>query len=572
MADTFALLPLLKRWWWALVLGALLAGGASYYVSSRASPTYRGEAKFIVGPINADVDELGASGSLARTYSELAADRPVLEYAINRVGAHTTVRKLQENLTATANDISRILTIDVRNKDAKVAADLANAIGRRLQELSQLDAQQNAKRAAAFVGGAEIKSLTKAESDRLMTATAKLLGESPAGRISVVQAAQPEGPADRGTLFVVILAMIAGAVVAAVIALVRDSTADRFKHDGALEELSGVKQLGRVDAPRGRGWRRSLPTWTAPGTPAAEKYRLLAFKTGFLETREPLGSLVLLDPSEGRTSAVVAGNLAAAISQAGRSVLLVDANTSGGGLTHMFRLGGARGYTNLLAEPDDTPLHGHVESLFLGGDKPLHVLPLGTSPAAAAVDVDRIRRLLERLRAIADVVLISAPPPHRVPTGLIWARVADGTLLALDIGRTSREEVSDTLQGLAVADANVIGTTLAQRRPLAEFLGRLRGASSKPPRVEPFVMVAEVGNAAPEAATETEKQAAGVVLASVGPGEVQLHSQQGTAFRHGTIRFRVPETAPPEPPPWSPPSFRLHRRKRRKSRDRATSG
>jgi hypothetical protein len=238
----------------------------------------------------------------------------------------------------------------------------------------------------------------------------------------------------------------------------------------------------------------------------------------------------------------------------------------------MFRLGGARGYTNLLAEPDDTPLDGHVESLFLGGDKPLHVLPLGTSPAAAAVDVDRVRRLLERLRAIADVVLISAPPPHRVPTGLIWARVADGTLLALDIGRTSREEVSDTLQGLAVADANVIGTTFAQRRPLAEFLGRLRGASSKPPRVEPFVMVAEVGNAAPEAATETEKQAAGVVLASVGPGEVQLDFQQGTAFRHGTIRFRVPETAPPEPPPWSPPSFRLHRRKRRKSRDRATSG
>ncbi|MEA2231104.1 MAG: tyrosine-protein kinase [Solirubrobacteraceae bacterium] len=585
MADTFALLPLLKRWWWALILGAVLAGAVSYFVSSHASPTYRGEAKFIVGPINADVDELGASGSLARTYSELATGRPVLEYAINRVGADTTVRKLQENLTATANDISRILTIDVRNKDAKVAAGLANAIGRRLQELSTLDSGQNAKRAAAFVGGAEIKSLTKDEGDRLMAATAKLLGESPAGRISVVQAAEPEGPADRGTLFLVILAMVAGAVVAAILALLRDSTVDAFRNDAALEELSGVKHLGGVDAPRGRGWRQSLPAWTAPGTAAAEKYRLLAFKTGFLETREPLGSLVLLDPKEGHTSAVVAGNLAAAISQAGLRVLVVDANTSGGGLTRMFRLEGARGYTDLLAEPDDTALDGHVEQLFLGGDKPLHVLPLGTSPTAATVDVDRMRRLLERLRTIADVVLVSAPPPHRVPAGLIWARVADGTLLTLDIRRTSRDEVADTLRSLAVADAHLIGTTLAQRRPLAEFLRRLRGASTVPPRVEPFVIEPELDDEAISASTDTVGVAPAMTAGSTAPpppaapagspDAATLEAQHGTTFRQGTIRFRAPEAAPPEnPPPWSPPAreqrFRL-RRRRRKPPDRDVS-
>jgi polysaccharide biosynthesis transport protein len=572
LADTFALLPLLKRWWWALILGAALAGGASYFVSSRASPTYRGEAKFIVGPINADVDELGASGSLARTYSELATGRPVLEYAINRVRADTTVLKLQENLTATANDISRILTIDVRNKEAKVAANLANAIGRRLQELSRLDSEQNAKRAAAFVGGAEVTSLTKDESDRLMAATARLLGESPAGRISVVQAAEPEGPADRGTMFVVILAMIAGAVVAAILALLRDSTVDAFKNDAALEELSGVKHLGRVDAPRGRGWRQSLPAWTAPGTAAAEKYRLLAFKTGFLETREPLGSLVLLDPKEGHTSAVVAGNLAAAISQAGLRVLVVDANTSGAGLTRMFRLEGARGYTDLLAEPDDTALDGHVEQLFLGGDKPLHVLPRGTSPTAATVDVDRMRRLLERLRTIADVVLISAPPPHRVPAGLIWARVADGTLLTLDIGRTSRDEVADTLRSLAVADARLIGTTLAQRRPLAEFLRRLRGASTIPPRVEPFVIGREVDGEAASTSTDTVGVALAMPAGSTSPPPPTAPAgpdaaPQGTAFRHGTIHVRVPEAEPLEsPPPESPPvreqRVRLRRRKR----------
>lgn len=484
MADTFALLPLLRRWWWALLLGALLAGAPAYFISSLASPTYRGEAKFIVGPINANADDLEASGSLARTYAELAVGRPVLEYAIDQVGVDMTVLELRERLVVTANDVSRILTIEVPDKDARVAADLANAIGRRLQELAEVEPNQVARRVAEFVDSAEVTSLSESERTQLVAAAGRLLGESPAGRVTVFQPAEPEGPADRGTLFVVILAMVAGAVVAAVIVLLRDSTAEGIENEAALEELSGVKHLGRVDAPHGRSWRQSLPAWTAPGTPAAEKYRLLAFKIGFLETREPMGSLVLLDPKEGRTGGVVAGNLAAAICQAGGKVLVVDANTTGDGLTRMFRLEGAHGYTDLLAESDETELDGHIERLFPGGDDPLHVLTRGTSSAVAAVDVDGVRRLLERLQTIADVVLISAPPPHRVPAGLMWARVADRTLLVLDDGQTSRDEVRDAIQSLAVVDANVIGTTLAQRRPLADFMGRLRGASSTPPRRE----------------------------------------------------------------------------------------
>lgn len=479
MADTFALLPLLRRWWWALVLGALLAGGASYLVSSRASPTYEGEAKFIVGPINAGADDLSASGNVARTYSELALGRPVLEYAIDQVRANMTVRELRKNMTATANDVSRILTIEVRDDDAKVAAGLANVIGRRLQALSKRYSAENAGRVAEFVDDPAVESLPRRDRAGVLAAARALLGESQVGRINVVQPAEPEEPADRGTLFVVMLAAVAGAVVAGLIALVRESTAEGIENEAALEEASGVKHLGRVDAPRGRSWRQSLPAWTAPGTQAAEKYRLLAFKIGFLETREPLGSLVVLDPKEGHTSGVVAGNLAAAITEAGWRVLVVDANTTGDGLTRMFRLEGAPGYTDLLGELDESDMELYIKMLLPGGNM-LQVLPVGDSPVGP-VDVDRVRRLLERLQTIADVVLISAPPPHRVPAGLMWARVADKTLVAIDEGHTSRDEVRDTLQSLSVADAYVVGTTLAQRRPIAELVARLRGASSTPP-------------------------------------------------------------------------------------------
>ena len=482
MSDTFALLPLLRRWWWALLLGALLAAAAAYFASTHSSPEYRGEAKFIVGPINAGSDELGAAGSLARTYSELAVDRPVLRDAIREVGARLTVRELRENLAVRANDISRILTIEVLNGDAQTAAALANAIGARLQDLSEAETAQNAKRIGQFASAAAVDSLPRVQRALILDAARQLLGQSTAGRLTVVQAAEPEGQADRDTLFVVIIAMLAGAVVAAIIVLFRESAARGVESEASLEALSGVKHLGRVDAHRDRSWRRALPAWTAPSSPRAERYRLLTFKLGFLDTQESPGSLVLVDPKDGLTAGIVAGNLAACISQAGWRVVLVDANTTSDGLTYTLRLEGVRGYTNLLADRGTRELPSYLKRLDLDNQNPLLVLPRGNRTVAAIDQVEHVRRLLERLEYFADVVLISAPPPHRVPAGLMWARVARRTLLVLDAERTSGDDVRDALQSLAAVDASVTGTAFAQRSPVAEFLGGLRGRSSAPPR------------------------------------------------------------------------------------------
>jgi Mrp family chromosome partitioning ATPase/capsular polysaccharide biosynthesis protein len=459
------------------LLSALLAGAIGYLVSSNVAPTYRAEARYIVGPINADATELEAYGSLARTYAELGVSRPVLENAIDGVGVELTVLELRKKLSASANDVTRILTIDVRDEDPGVAAGLANTVGRRLEELSERESAQNASRLEDFAREAAVGSLSEEEGDEVLSAARRLVGDSRLGRLAVVQRADPDGPPEGGTVLAVILATFAGGVVAAVIALFAESRSKGIDDEAALPDLSGVSHLGRVDAPRGRSWRQRLPAWTVPDGPAAERYRLLAFKIGVLERRERL-SLVLLDAGEGQTSGVVAGNLAACISRAGWRVLVVDADTTGAGLTRMFRLEGARGYTDLLAELDGREAKGHIERLFPRGDEPLDVLPLGTSPTNDILDVEQLEQLVEHLQKLADVILITAPPTHRSPAGLMWARVADEVLLALDDGRTSRHEVKDTLQSLAGAGATIMGTVMVQRGPAAGLLRRSRGISS----------------------------------------------------------------------------------------------
>ena len=482
MADTFAVLPLLRRWWWALLLGAVLAGGVAYVVSSHQKPTYKGEAKFIVGPINANADDLAASGSLARTYAELAVDRPVLRDAIARAGSDCTlVKELQKRLNASANDVSRILTITVLDDNSRVAANLANAIGARLQQLSKADADQNATRITQFADSGPVASLSGRERAQVVIAAKQLLGQTAAGRISVVQSAEPGRP--RGPRHPVHRGHRDAGWCGA---RCHRRPLPGVLHAGHRERGRAGGAVGReAIGTRGCSTRSQLAQVAAcldlpSGTPEAEQYRLLAFKLGYLESDDSPGSLVLLDPKQGNTSGIVTGNLAAAISQAGWRVLVVDANTAGEGLTGMFRLDGSRGYTDLLGSSTTASWTATSIGWRWGPATRCTCFPAEAREAPWTPTWTASGGCSCASRRSPTSCLVSAPPPHRAPLGLMWARVADRTLLVLDEGRTSRDEAKNTLQSLAVADANVIGTTLAQRRPLAELVGRLWGAFEHP--------------------------------------------------------------------------------------------
>jgi capsular polysaccharide biosynthesis protein/Mrp family chromosome partitioning ATPase len=476
--DRLGLLPIIKRRWWALLLGALLAGGTAYALVTEAPPTYKGEVKVLVGSINGDADTLGASGELARTYSELALSRPVLRYAIEDSGAPTTVDELEDRVSASANDISRIVTIAVEDNEAPDAARLANSIAKRLRQLSNQDPGEDTGVLEAFAVQPEVEALPEGRQAALLAAAQRSLGESSAGRIHVVQRAEPRGdPVGLGVGIVVALAALAGLVTAGAIAVAREASAEAVNVETSLKELPGVNFLGAVDAPRALSGpqARALPAWTGRGGPAVERYRLLAAKLEFLGEQQPLRTLLVLDSSDGATSQVVAANLGTAIMQPDRDVLVVDANSAGAGLTGAPGQFNGSALIDLVADDNGHKLDDHLDRLLTRQGWGPRVLELGTWAALATVDTQRAGHVLERLESAADVLLICAPPLHRSPAGLMWARVADGTLLAVEDGRGSLEQARETLQSLSLVGAEVVGTVVARRRLLGGLIGGGKG-------------------------------------------------------------------------------------------------
>jgi capsular polysaccharide biosynthesis protein len=110
-----------------VVVVALAAVLGAWLLRADERP-YETSADLVVG-LEAGEDEGGdlePSGALARTYAELVESRSVLDEAAGALGLRPD--DLSAEVQATADEVTRLVIITVRDDDAEDAADLANAL------------------------------------------------------------------------------------------------------------------------------------------------------------------------------------------------------------------------------------------------------------------------------------------------------------------------------------------------------------------------------------------------------------------------------------------------------------
>jgi Mrp family chromosome partitioning ATPase/capsular polysaccharide biosynthesis protein len=467
--ENKSLLPLLRRWWRLLFAGAVIGGCAGYFVASTSAPTYESDVKMLVGPVNTDYDSLRAAGQLGRSYAELATSRPVLSYAIRRTGARTTPRALSEQdaVRTTSNDITRIVEISVRHGDASTAADLANALARRIRQLARATPPQLTATARTLMEQPEIARLPAVTHDAVGTAARRVLNPSIAGLVNVFDPAEPAAqPVAPRISLITILAAFMGLLAVGVIVVLRESSTHELADERSLRARETPAFLGAVAAPSPRRGSFPLAVDAGPHT-TAEGYRAIATKLGLFDSELGVRSLLVLGASSGRRGGVVAANLAGVLAEAGRRVLLLDANAAGGGATTALALEGRPGYGELLATMSNGRLNGTLEQLTIAHSEDLLVLPRGTLPGLTMLDVDRAELLIDRLDREADLVIVSAAPVQAPPTALVWSRVTEGTVVVVDHNVTTEDRLNDTLDSLRFSGAKLIGTVLGRRGRLA---------------------------------------------------------------------------------------------------------
>jgi succinoglycan biosynthesis transport protein ExoP len=516
----------IKRWWWLLVVSAVIPMAFSYYFASQQPDLYQAKATIVVGTSlfqNPDPDPglMNLSNTLAAAYAELVRQGPVTEPVIERLGLDITPEQLATQIGTGIHSGAHLLEIQVTDTNPEVAALIANALADELirrspasggsdpeqqefirsqlegvqakiastsEQIDDLTASLSELTSAAEIQDAQdrIAALEEVKST-YQTTYADLVNvyraESPNVLSLFEPAAVPQWPMPSKTELFVAVAGAAGLGLAlgAIFLMEYLDTSLRWEGDG-VQSISGLPVLGAVPKV---SRRKSALLSSNPLSPVAESMRAMQANIFLMKPDNPFKTLLLTSPgpSEGKSFALA--NLAVVLSSAGNRVVVVDADMRQPSLHEFFDQPNVAGLADVLGDHEDEgekPLSVPLQetdfdnlTLLSAGKPPTDPVTLLTSP--------RLPSLLESLKERGDVILVDSPPVLGPPDATVLATLVEGTILVVGAGVTRHKPLQQAKDQLVEQrGVNLLGLVVNRIKPRGIYAYYNSGLKSRKPK------------------------------------------------------------------------------------------
>ncbi len=209
-----------------------------------------------------------------------------------------------------------------------------------------------------------------------------------------------------------------------------------------------------------------LATWNRPSSVLADSFR--STLTSILYSAEAgdqpcVIAFTSASPQEGKTT--VASNLALALVEIGKRVLLIDGDLCKPRLHELFRVSNDWGLSDFLTGAK--PPEGSNAMVIATEYRGLHVLPAGSVVLGSSrmLHSPRISELLQQVRKEFDMVLIDTPPALPMPDARVLGRLVDGVVLVVRASRTNKDTIASVSQRLLEDGTRVLGAVLNEWDP-----------------------------------------------------------------------------------------------------------
>jgi polysaccharide biosynthesis transport protein len=401
---------------------------AAFAVTLTQTRVYQAQAVVLIEPAAAAAGS-GQPPDMATEEGVVSSDA-VLGIASRSL--HVPINTLASGLSTKVPGTTSLLQIRYSDADPRIAQQRAQAI------------------AQAYVRYRPAPKTTAASSKPAASAP---VSTAPSA-VLITAASLPTSPASPNTKIDIGVALIVGLALGIGSAALRDRLDDRLRGSLDLEAQAAVPVLAVIPAFRvqRRDPAARLIMITHPYAAAAEAYRNL--RTRLVETANSRNAKTLLVTSPaGEDKSAVAANLAAALAQSGRSVVLICADLRWGRTHELFGLQRGDGLAGFLT--GRTSLTEAFQPTAVPG---LRLLPPGAIPAdpGALLQSPALRTAVGGARRHADVVIIDAPPMLASPDVGPLADTAEMALVVADARRSARTQVYT-----AVREADQVRAILA---------------------------------------------------------------------------------------------------------------
>lgn len=516
-------LDVLRRWFWLIVLAVALSAGSGFIASLLAVPVYRTTTTLMIGQsinkANPTANDFYAGEQLARTYVQLVTRESILAATIDTLGLNQDWRSLQSQISASPITNTQLLEISVLDTSPERAKAIANELARQLilqspttpsaedqasldfirAQLPELEAriqeeQEKSNQLDQLIAGAtsarqiqeaqQRQSIIQSQISQLQSTHALLLASlqtNGVNYISIIDPAEtPRAPVSPNIVLNTLLAIAIGLSLSVGAAYLLEYLDDTIRSPEEVRKLLSAPMLTAISEFDSNEYPDSLITQREPRSPITESYRALRTNLQFLSVDSPLKTILITSSGPGEGKSVTSSNLAVVFAQAGKSVILIDADLRRPVSHRIFGLKNRVGLTTWLVGQDQETEAGEpvsdntdvtqitqskrsLEAYLQPTSVPrLRLMSSGALPPnpAEILGSNRMRELLEEAMKVADVVIVDSPPCVTVTDAVVLSQWVDGVLLVLDGQHTHRQAASRAAETLQSAGARLLGAVV----------------------------------------------------------------------------------------------------------------
>jgi tyrosine-protein kinase len=444
-------LRIFRRYWIAIVLLTILGAGIGYAtilpITAKIIPfiderQYQSTATLFVATQNGtSVSEAYQNNLFSQdrvnSYAGLATSEQVAARAVDQLKSPISAGELRGKVSALPREKTVLLDVKVKDPDPAKAQTYANAVADQL-----------------------VNVVSEVE-------TSRRGGTPTAAAIIVDDADYPTTPIGMKLWLRITLGAVGGLAVGILLAICAAVLDKRLRARDSVESETGELVIGGLPLDDDRAKANAVDLAGAGLYP--ERLRELRTNLRFAigPDGDPPRMIVVTSPSTGDGRTVTAIDLAAALAETGRSVVLVDGDLRTGAMAGQLDLGsamseaaGSRGLSTFLIGE-----HGLADALIDGVDlngETVTYLPAGPTPPRPGElwAADRVSTLFRKLRETFDYVIVDTPPLSDYSDGVIAVAHCDGALVLTRIGHTTSKSLRRAIQVLDAANATIIGTVV----------------------------------------------------------------------------------------------------------------
>lgn len=498
---------ILLKWSWLLIIVSIVAGAGAYYYSNLSPRVYQSSTRLVVNMPSgvSDLDPSTQSVNLSATYAKTMITQSLLNTTSQRLGYPVT-----GNISVSADALSPIITITVRDNDPQRAADIANMVvnvfidetnlkqsSRYTELVTSIEAEIARIDEILAETNEDLASLQPQATDKIRVNSDNNSEERIVDTATIVRRSQLElsisqytntryslvynlqqiklseiksktiftqldiatanfspispQPFRDASMGAVIGLLLSGGIVF-LIAFLKDEIRDPKE----FLRVWNLPVLGYVT--NNKGSEDTVISILEPRSPAVEDFRILRTNLMFSNIDTPLRTILVTSSSSGDGKTSIASNLAVVMSQNDTEVMLIDCDLRKPCIHRRFQVSNRSGLTSYFFQSnyynDDVIKETSAKGLF--------ILTAGNIPPnpSELLNSEKMRNIISVFKSKVDTIVIDSPPILAVADALVLAPRVDGVVLVIDPKKTKRAMFNESVNQLRQVNANILGVVV----------------------------------------------------------------------------------------------------------------